>query len=134
MRGEAVSGSIRYAAAAEEYLSTEGCYIQELSNSTDDEAVSIARARVLPGVTTRWHRLAGTTERYVIVSGSGSVELGALPPRTVGEGDVVIIPPSIAQRITNTGTTDLIFLAICTPRFDWDVYEDVEVHRAPPPA
>lgn len=128
-----MKGSIRRAADAEEYLSAEGCYIQELSNSPDDDTVSIARARVAPGVTTRWHRLSGMTERYVIVSGCGSVELGVLPPRPVHEGDVVIIPPSLAQRITNTGTTDLIFLAICTPRFEWAVYEDIEARRVPPP-
>jgi len=128
-----MNGSIRRATDAEEYLSAEGCYIQELSNSLDDDTVSIARARVVPGVTTRWHRLSGTTERYVIVSGCGSVELGALPPRPVCAGDVVIIPPSLAQRITNTGTTDLIFLAICSPRFEWAAYEDIEALRVPPP-
>lgn len=126
-------GSIRRATDAVEYLSAEGCYIQELSNSLDDDAASIARARVAPGVTTRWHRLSGTTERYVIVSGCGSVELGELPPQPVQKGDVVIIPPSLAQRITNTGTTDLIFLAICTPRFEWVAYEDIEALRIPPP-
>jgi oxalate decarboxylase/phosphoglucose isomerase-like protein (cupin superfamily) len=30
------------------------------------------------------------------------------------------------QRITNTGVDDLVFLAICSPRFSQDVYEDVE--------
>ncbi len=129
-----MSGSIRCAADAEEYLSAEGCYIRELSNNPLDDAVSIARARVAPGNTTRWHRLSGITERYVIVSGSGSVELGKLPPRTVGEGDVVIIPPLLPQRITNTGVSDLIFLAICTPRFEWAAYEDIEAEQVYPPA
>jgi oxalate decarboxylase/phosphoglucose isomerase-like protein (cupin superfamily) len=41
-------------------------------------------------------------------------------------GDVVLIPPMCRQRITNTGSEDLIFLAICTPRFSNDVYEDIE--------
>ncbi len=31
-----------------------------------------------------------------------------------------------SQRITNIGPDDLIFLAICTPRFSNDVYEDLE--------
>lgn len=128
-----MGGSISYAAASEEYLSVEGCYIQELSNGPDDTAVSIARARVPPGVTTRWHRLSATTERYVIVSGSGDVELGTDPPRSVQGGDVVIIPPSLSQRITNTGATDLIFLAVCTPPFSWAAYEDIEAEQAHPP-
>jgi mannose-6-phosphate isomerase-like protein (cupin superfamily) len=44
----------------------------------------------------------------------------------VGPGAVVLISPDTRQRITNTGLTDLIFLAICTPRFSLAGYEDVE--------
>jgi mannose-6-phosphate isomerase-like protein (cupin superfamily) len=109
----------------EEVLTSEGCYILELSNSADDPAVSIARARVTPGVTTRWHRVLDTTERYVIIEGSGRVEVGDVSPRDVRPGDVVFIPPSIRQRITNTGARDLIFLAICTPRFTPGAYEEL---------
>jgi len=54
------------------------------------------------------------------------VEVGELPPAAVGPGDVVVIPPLCRQRITNTGNRDLIFLAICTPRFSEAVYEDLE--------
>lgn len=107
-----------------EYFTPEECYIVELSNAPDDPDASIARARVAPGVTTRWHRLAGTAERYVILEGRGRVEIGSLPPQEVGIGDVVLIPPSCRQRITNLGQGDLIFLAICTPRFRPEVYED----------
>ncbi len=104
----------------------ERCYITELANTPDDPAASIALARVVPGITTRWHRLAGTTERYVIIEGRGRVEVGALAPREVAAGDVVIIPPLCRQRITNIGKHDLTFLAICTPRFEQRNYEDVE--------
>jgi mannose-6-phosphate isomerase-like protein (cupin superfamily) len=109
-----------------EYFTDERCYINELSNRADDPAVSIAQARVGPGVTTRWHRLTGILERYVIMSGSGRVEIGALPPCDVGPGDVVLIPAGVRQRITNTGSDDLLFLALCTPRFRPEAYEDVE--------
>jgi mannose-6-phosphate isomerase-like protein (cupin superfamily) len=110
----------------DEYLTDEGCHILELSNTPDDPAVSIARARVGPGVTTRLHRLTGTGERYVILSGQGLVEIGGQPPAAVGPGDVVLIPPGCPQRIGNTGTGDLVFLAICSPRFTAAVYEDLE--------
>jgi len=109
-----------------EFYTSEKCYITELSNTPDDPDVSIARARVEPGVTTRWHRLKGITERYLIESGKGLVETGDLPPQEVTAGDVVIIAPLCRQRITNTGLDDLIFLAVCTPRFTQDIYEDVE--------
>lgn len=109
----------------EYFLAEEGCYILELSNSDADPAVSIARARVAPGVTTRWHRLRDTTERYVILSGRGRVELEGLAAQTLGPGDVAVIPPLCAQRIANEGEDDLIFLAICSPRFRPECYEDV---------
>ena len=109
-----------------EYFTPEQCYILEISNSPDDEAASIARARVLPGVTTRWHRVRDTAERYFILSGRGRVEVGDLAPQDVGAGDVVLIPPSARQRIANTGEGDLVFLAICTPRFRNEAYEACE--------
>jgi mannose-6-phosphate isomerase-like protein (cupin superfamily) len=109
-----------------EFYTPERCYITELSNTPDDPSVSIARVRVAPGVTTRWHRLRGTIERYFIVTGRGCVEVGKLPAQEVNSGDVVLIPPMCRQRITNIGSEDLIFLAICTPQFSNDVYEDIE--------
>lgn len=105
-----------------EVLTDERCHILELSNSADDPGMSIARARVEPGVTTRWHHVAGTVERYVILDGSGRMEVGDWPPQEVQAGDVVMIPPSVRQRIANTGDTDLVFLAICTPRFRPESY------------
>ena len=109
-----------------EYFFVEGCFITEGWNTSADEAVSIARARVEPGVTTRWHRLWGVTERYLILEGRGRVEVGDGPPEDVGPGAGVLIPPGVRQRITNRGDVDLIFLAICTPRFTLAGYEDVE--------
>lgn len=109
-----------------EFWTAEKCYIIEMSNTPDDPEASIARARVKRRDTTRWHRVVGTAERYVILEGSGRVEVGNLPPQDVGVGDVVLIPPSRRQRITNTGENDLIFLAICTPRFRREAYEDID--------
>jgi mannose-6-phosphate isomerase-like protein (cupin superfamily) len=115
----------RYEPAAETFT-VELCHINELSNVADDPAVSIARARVAPGVTTHWHRLRDTTERYVILEGSGRVEVGDLRAQDVGPGDTVLIPPLRRQRITNSGSADLVFLAICTPRFRPEAYDDLE--------
>ena len=111
---------------SKESYTLEGCYITELHNTPGDPDVSIARARVEPGVTTRWHRLKNTAERYYVVQGKGRVEIGQLPPKEVTAGDIVLISPSCRQRITNTGPEDLIFLAVCTPRFVNDAYEDID--------
>lgn len=111
---------------AAEFFTPEFCFINELSNSANDPDLSIARARIAAGVTTRWHRLKDTTERYVILEGRGRVEVGELPPQEVGPGDIVLIPPFSRQRITNLGDHDLVFLALCTPRFQPEIYEDIE--------
>jgi mannose-6-phosphate isomerase-like protein (cupin superfamily) len=62
----------------------------------------------------------------VILSGVGRVEVGDLVPQTVSAGSVVIIPQYCPQKITNTGEDDLVFLALCTPRFQTQFYEDIE--------
>ena len=111
---------------ADEYYFDEGCFILELSNSPADPDVSIARARVKPGVTTKLHRLTGVVERYVILSGQAIVEVGEREPQSLSVGDVVIISSLCPQRITNSGTEDLVFLAICTPRFTEKVYENID--------
>jgi mannose-6-phosphate isomerase-like protein (cupin superfamily) len=109
-----------------EFHISEGCFITEWSNTSDDPAASIARARVPPGVTTRWHRLKDIVERYAILEGSGRAYIGDAAPRNVQAGDVVRIPAGVRQRIANTGKGDLVFLAVCTPRFAQDAYEELE--------
>lgn len=117
---------IRRPAETEAFDWVERCEILETWNRDDDPAVSIARARVAPGVTTRWHRLRGIAERYLVIAGRGRVELGSLPSELLGPGELAYIPPGVAQRISNAGPDDLVFLAICTPRFRRDAYQDIE--------
>ena len=107
-----------------ERYTAERCYISEWLNQEDDEAVSIARVRVDPGVRTALHRLRGVTERYMILSGRGRVEVDGRE-RDVGPGDLVRIQAGESQRITNTGKDRLTFLAVCTPRFHPSWYEPV---------
>ncbi|WP_020158908.1 cupin domain-containing protein [Methylobacter marinus] len=109
-----------------EFYTDEKCFIVEMLNTPDDEACSIARARVEPGITTCLHAVLGTVERYVILEGEGEVEIDGAPCVPVGPADVVSIPAGRSQRIKNTGTTSLVFLAICTPRFRPESYVDLE--------
>ena len=110
----------------DEFFIDEGCYITELSNDEHDPEVSIARARVPTGVTTQWHRLKDTVERYCILEGEGVVEIGELPAKTIKPYNVVIIPPLCRQRIANIGEGDLVFLALCSPRFQQHNYEALD--------
>jgi mannose-6-phosphate isomerase-like protein (cupin superfamily) len=116
------------ATSLKEYLTPERCFVFENWGlvSSGDKTVSIARARVEPGVTTKAHHLEGVQEIYLIAKGKGKVQIGGLEPADVTEGDMVIIPQGTSQKITNIGQTDLIFYCICTPAFTQDCYHDEE--------
>ena len=107
-----------------EFTTPERCSILE-TYAIDDESMSIARARVEPGVTTAWHIVEHTIERYLMIEGRGRVEVGELPAVEVGPGDVVHISAGTRQRITNAGEGDLIFYCVCTPRFQQQNYRSL---------
>jgi mannose-6-phosphate isomerase-like protein (cupin superfamily) len=117
---------IRRANDGNEFTTPERCWILELLNAPADFALSIARARVEPGVTTQLHRLHGVDERYLIVSGEGVAKIGELAPQRIAMGDVLVIPAGTSQQVTNDGTADLIFYCICSPHFTPACYESLE--------
>lgn len=75
---------------------------------------SIAHARVEPGEKTLPHRLIQSSEAYYILSGKGMMHIGD-ETEEVYDGQLVYIPPGKTQWIENTGSEDLLFLAICDP-------------------
>ena len=117
-------GPVMHANEADEYWFEEGCHILEILNHAADPEASVARARVPAGTTTRWHRLVETTERYLILSGTGEAWVGDAGPLPVGPGDLVLIPQGVPQRIRANGPGELVFLAICTPRFRRENYSE----------
>ncbi|MFK7732270.1 MAG: cupin domain-containing protein [Pseudomonadales bacterium] len=123
MRASVKSGVLR-ADQQTEFETEERCFITEVANDQNDPELSMALARVEPGVTTAWHRVRDTAERYLIIQGSGFVEIGDSIAEHVVAGDVVRIAPDQLQRIRNSGTDDLLFYAICTPRFEQHNYID----------
>ncbi len=104
----------------------EHCFIAELWGSNDDNALSIARAIVKPNVTTAAHHLSGVNEIYIICHGVGEISIEGLEKTEVKNGDLIFIPASTSQKITNTGKTDLVFYCICTPKFTTDCYRNDE--------
>lgn len=110
---------------SKEYFFREGCFILELLNTPDDPALSIARARVEAGVTTANHYLVSTVERYLILEGQGEVTIDG-QCEVLNAGDSVVIPASSHQSIRNTTQSDLVFLAICTPRFELENYREAQ--------
>ena len=117
-----IKGFILKADSSSEFYLEERCFITEILNSDQHPDVSISKARVEPGVTTVLHRLKNTDEKYYLLSGKGRMEIDG-EVSDVNAGDLVMIPANAHQRITNIGTDDLIFLCVCTPRFEMKNYE-----------
>jgi mannose-6-phosphate isomerase-like protein (cupin superfamily) len=108
----------------------ERCLITENYSA---ENISIAQARVKPGITTLAHHLIGVNEIYLITTGEGQVDVGDLQPTKVTSGDLIVIPAGCSQRISNIGKTDLLFYCICTPKFTSECYCDEEGAKSKQP-
>jgi mannose-6-phosphate isomerase-like protein (cupin superfamily) len=108
-----------------EFPTRERVFITERLNDPAVPGLSLADARVKPGVTTELHRLT-VDEWYVIEHGSGLMAVGGGEQFEVGPGDVVVIPAGASQSIRNTAGSDLRFQCICVPRFTPDSYEPLE--------
>ena len=111
---------------ATEFLTPERCHITELLNRSEIPALSLALARVSPGVTTQLHALREIDECYLVIEGTGQVEVDGTGPSTIGRFDVVVIPAGKAQRVQNIGAEDLLFICVCSPRFMPPAYRALE--------
>ena len=64
------------------------------------------------------HHHHGNEEHFFIISGNGVLRLGAAN-HAVKPGDYIVTPPGgaeLAHQLVNTGTTDLVYLALSTKR------------------
>ena len=110
----------------QEFFTTERCHIIEILNEDVSTKMSIAQARVEPNVQTQLHALKGIDESYYILKGKGEMEIDGNILGIVEVGDVIFIPKGESQRIKNIGDEDLVFLCICSERFQENKYLDLE--------
>lgn len=103
----------------------ERCFITELLNSAEQPEVSLARARVEPGVTTELHSLS-VSEWYILEAGEGLMRVANREPFVVRPGDTIAVGKNTAQQVTNSGNSDLVFLCVCVPRFSQECYTSLE--------
>ena len=109
----------------QEIWTDEKCFITEVLNEKFLPNISIAIARVLPGITTQLHALVGIEEVYIIRKGFGLAEVDGKQYKLTLM-DKLIIPADATQRITNIGSVDLEFFCICYPRFAPENYVNCE--------
>ncbi|NNC36364.1 MAG: cupin domain-containing protein [Hyphomonadaceae bacterium] len=108
----------------DEFWMSERIYVTELMNSPEEPNLSLAKFRVLEGVTTQLHSI-GVQEWYVIESGTVLMNIDG-DTFDVKSGDCFKIEPHQPQQIKNTGIGDLVFQSMCIPRWTPDTYKNLE--------
>ena len=99
-----------------EIIAGDNTRLKELYNSEKENIEvkhSLAHATVKPGDTKYKHRLK-STEIYYILEGEGKMSIDDETEK-VDAGQAILIPPNSVQSIKNTGSNDLVFLAIVDP-------------------
>lgn len=101
------------------FEAADGCLVAEVIHPRNDGTtprVSLARATVRPGRSTRPHRL-DMVEIYYVLEGRGLMFIDG-ESREVEAGQAVYIPVGAVQHIKNTGSGGLSFLCVCAPAYD----------------
>jgi len=102
--------------SVEAFTTKDGSTIRELHRS---EVQSLAEATLEPEQSTERHYHRRSEEIYVVVKGSGELEVDG-ETRTVRPGDAVLIPPGAWHTLANTGTSELRILCCCAPPYAHD--------------
>ena len=76
--------------------------------------LSITWVDVPPGAEQRSHSHEESEQVYVIVKGTGRMSVAG-DVESVGEGDLVFIPPATDHGIVNDGTETLVYVSAASP-------------------
>jgi mannose-6-phosphate isomerase-like protein (cupin superfamily) len=80
---------------------------------------SVALATIPAGKSSINHYHPVVEESYYLLSGEGVMDLGEETTGVAG-GDIVLIPPGVSHKITNSGSEVLRMLVVCVPPWDPD--------------
>lgn len=114
---------VRSRAHAQPFTTADGSTIRVLLDAKAGGASnqSLAEATLAPGQATQRHYHAQTEELYVVLEGSGEMEVEG-DRRRVGPGDAILIPPGAWHQLT-AEDAELRFLCCCAPAYrDDDTY------------
>lgn len=118
---------VKKATELKTFTATDGSTIAEVINPSNDpttEGVSLARAVLPPGASSKPHYL-DIVEIHYVLKGRGVLHAGDWDVKLEPEV-CVYIPPGTVQWTTNTGEEPLVFLCVCHP--GWKARYD---HPAP---
>lgn len=111
------------------FEASDGCLLAEVIHPNNDDTradLSVARATLPPGQSTRPHMLE-FVEIYYVISGQGVMHLGEEEVQVEADS-CVYLPPRTDQWLHNPSPDqDLVFLCLCQP-----AYDPAKDHRTPP--
>jgi mannose-6-phosphate isomerase-like protein (cupin superfamily) len=109
--------NVRSREQAEPFTTLDGSTIRVLLDARLGGATeqSLAEATLAPMSSTRRHYHARTEEIYVVLEGSGRMEVDG-DERDVGPGDAILIPAGAWHEI-RAGSDELRFLCCCAPPY-----------------
>jgi mannose-6-phosphate isomerase-like protein (cupin superfamily) len=100
------------------FVTKDGSTIREYVHTTSQ---SLAEASLPPGAATQRHYHARSEEIYLVVEGTGELEVDD-DRRAVGPGDAILIPPGAWHELT-AGQHGVRLLCCCVPPYsDDDTY------------
>ena len=108
---------VRNREQAESFTTLDGSTIRVLLDARAGGAFkqSLAEAMLAPGAGTRRHYHARSEEIYVVLEGSGRMEVDGVE-RDVQVGDAILIPPHAWHEIRAVDA-ELRFLCCCAPQY-----------------
>ena len=100
------------------FKTADGSTIRVLLDAASGGAAnqSLAEAWLEPGQATERHYHAATEELYVLLEGTGEMEVDG-DRAEVGPGDAVLIPPGAWHQIRASAAAPLRFLCCCAPPY-----------------
>jgi mannose-6-phosphate isomerase-like protein (cupin superfamily) len=108
------------------FTTADGSTIRVLLDAESGGAAnqSLAEAWLEPEQATQRHYHVASEELYVVLDGSGEMEVDG-ERATVGPGDAILIPPGARHQITASADAPLRFLCCCAPPYrHGDTYFD----------
>ena len=107
----------------EPFVTADGSTIRVLLDARDGAAnQSLAEAWLEPGQATQRHYHARSEELYVLLDGSGEMEVDG-ERANVAPGDAILIRPGAWHQIIALGPKSLRFLCCCAPPYsDGDTF------------
>jgi mannose-6-phosphate isomerase-like protein (cupin superfamily) len=103
------------------FITADGSSIREVAGvpSGNAAAQSLAEATVPARGQTIEHYHPVAEEIYHVLSGAGTLRLGA-EQAEVRAGDTVVIPPGVRHKLWNPGPEPLVLLCCCAPPYSHD--------------